>query len=162
VGANASSNPFSRTLRLVLGNQISIPLCMIEASEVPVWKLHATERDVFYPSPFSLTVLIDGSNPGYIILFCTTSQVYSLECMHNGLTHHTVSEEEKEDPRRGHSPHTSGSPPRNIPLRISRGQLALAKHSHPIELLRFLRKNARTSPDYESRSAYQKSNVSHA
>src|SRR5438034_6333645 len=31
-------------------------------------------------SPFSLTVLIDGSNPGYIILFCTTSQVYSLEC----------------------------------------------------------------------------------
>src|SRR5204863_8013461 len=90
VGANASSNPFSRTLRLVLGNQISIPLCMIEASEVPVWKLHATERDVFYPSPFSLTVLIDGSNPGYIILFCTTSQVYSLECMHNGLTHHTV------------------------------------------------------------------------
>lgn len=31
-------------------------------------------------SPFSLTMLIDGSNPGYIILFCTTSQVYSLEC----------------------------------------------------------------------------------
>src|SRR5438552_12605356 len=98
VGANASSNPFSRTLRLVLGNQISIPLCMIEASEVPVWKLHATERDVFYPSPFSLTVLIDGSNPGYIILFCTTSQVYSLECMQNGRAHLTVSEEEKEEP----------------------------------------------------------------
>ena len=119
-------------------------------------------RDVFYAHPFSLTLRIDSSNPGYIILFCTTSQVYSLEGIHNGLTHHTVSEEEKEEPQRGHSPHTSGSPPRNIPLRNSRGQLALAKHSHPIELLRFLRKNARTSPDYESRSAYQKSNVSHA
>ena len=121
-------------------------------------------------NPFKATVgeeeeghmLIDGSNPGYIILFCTTSQVYSLECIHNGLTHHTVSEEEKEEPRRGHSPHTSGSPPRNIPLRNSRGQLALAKHSHPIELLRLLGENARTSPDYESRSAYQKSKVSHA
>ena len=95
-------------------------------------------RDVFYAHPFSLTLRIDSSNPGYIILFCTTSQVYSLEGIHNGLTHHTVSEEEKEEPRRGHSPHTSGSPPRNIPLRISRGQLALAKHSHPIELLRLL------------------------
>ena len=103
-------------------------------------------RNVFYSPPFSLTLLIDGSNPGYIILFCTTSQVYSLECIHDGLTHHTVSEEEKEDPRRGHSPHTSGSPPRNIPLRISRGQLALAKHSHPIELLRLLRKNAQNKP----------------
>src|SRR5437016_13481679 len=102
--------------------------------------------DVFYPSPFSLTLLIDGSNPGYIILFCTTSQVYSLKCMHNGLTHHTVSEEEKEDPRRGRSPHTSGSPPRNIPLRICRGQLTLAKHSHPIELPRLLRKNAQNKP----------------
>jgi len=108
-------------------------------------------RDVFYPRPFSLTLLIDGSNPGYIILFCTTSLVYSLECIRNGLTHSIVSEEEKEDPRLGHSSHTSGSPPRNIPLRISRGQLALAKHSHPIELLRLLRKNARTSLDYESR-----------
>ena len=95
-------------------------------------------RNVFYSPPFSLTLLIDRSNPGYIILFCTTSQVYSLECIHDGLTHHTVSEEEKEEPRLGHSPHTSGSPPRNIPLRISRGQLALAKHSHPIELLRLL------------------------
>ena len=106
-------------------------------------------------NPFKATVvgeeeeghmLIDGSNPGYIILFCTTSQVYSLECIHNGLTHHTVSEEEKEEPRRGHSPHTSGSPPRNIPLRNSRGQLALAKHSHPIDLLQLLRKKPEQAP----------------
>src|SRR5213083_876358 len=69
-----------------------------------------------------------------------------LSVIHNGLTHHIVPEEEKEEPRRGHSPHTSGSPPRNIPLRHSRGQLALARLSHPIELLRLLRKTVRTSP----------------
>ena len=85
-----------------------------------------------------------------------------LSVIHNGLTHYTVPEEEKEEPRRGHSPRTSGSPPRNIPLRHSRGQLALARLSHPIELLRLLRKTVRTSPDYGSRSAYQKLKVSHA
>ena len=36
-------------------------------------------RIVFYSPLFSLTLLIDRSNPGYIILFCTTSPVYSLE-----------------------------------------------------------------------------------
>src|SRR5213596_3569683 len=69
-----------------------------------------------------------------------------LSVIHNGLTHHIVPEEEKEEPRRGHSPHTSGSPPRNIPLRNSRGQLALAKHSHPIDLLQLLRKKPEQAP----------------
>src|SRR5436309_9576805 len=68
-----------------------------------------------------------------------------LSVIHNGLTHHTVSEEEKEEPRRGHSPLTSGSPPRNIPLRDSRGQLALAKLSHPID--RHIRNQRSPTPE---------------
>src|SRR5213080_2279396 len=140
----------------IAGSFFMFPMTARKAMKAP------EEESTRMPIPYFRSFLLTTQTLVTLSYSALQAKYTRLSVIHNGLTHHTVPEEEKEEPRRGHSPHTSGSPPRNIPLRHSRGRLALARLSHPIELLRLLRKNARTSPDYEFRSAYQKSKVSHA